>query len=231
MLSIVRSRLVSLTQLAFLLVNALGLLCGAIYNSKTPDFYENNAHHKIGWLVTWLVSIQAAWGLVRNHRHWRASSKKSFGHTIAQYQRVQDLGDAMQYRYSRDSGQGTESNSPRILSSSSLPSLQACDDAENPSYVSSGRRNDPEEQDEEKTGLLKTNVIGRFFSTKISWISDSRGAPYMNMGYDATDRSILFLGFVALLTGGVTYGGFFVKLSLPSSTMRTLTRKRKVTTF
>lgn len=52
MLSIARSRLVLPSQLAFLAINALALVLGVIYNHQTPDLYSNNAHSKIGWIIT-----------------------------------------------------------------------------------------------------------------------------------------------------------------------------------
>jgi len=47
MLSIARSRYTLVVQLAFLAVNALGVILVTIYNASTPDFYPNNAHHKL----------------------------------------------------------------------------------------------------------------------------------------------------------------------------------------
>ncbi|MCJ1477044.1 hypothetical protein MMC13_005715 [Lambiella insularis] len=208
MLSIARSRLASPTQLVFLLFNAFGLLFGIVYNGKTPDLYENNAHHKIGWVATWVVLIQAMWGIVRRYRHPMPANEKHDGNAIAQHQRVPDLSSATQYRYSRDSGQGTEPNSPRTSLPSFLPSLQASDDSEASSHAH-GQSDRLEEEALEKETLLKENVYGRSMSTKLSWLNEIRGAKCLHLLYETTDRIVLFLGFVVLLTGGVTYGGFF----------------------
>lgn len=56
MLSLAQYRHKSLAQLSFLVSNAFGLLLGIIYNSNTPDLYPNNAHHKLGWMLTWLAA-------------------------------------------------------------------------------------------------------------------------------------------------------------------------------
>lgn len=52
MLSIGRSRLTLPMQAAFPFTNTFGILVSIIYNHKTPDMYENNSHHKIGWAIT-----------------------------------------------------------------------------------------------------------------------------------------------------------------------------------
>ncbi|MEJ1619737.1 DUF2427 domain-containing protein, partial [Escherichia coli] len=62
--SVARSRFALPSQFVFLVCNALGLLIGIIYNSQTPDLYENNAHHKIGWIATWVISAQVVMSLI-----------------------------------------------------------------------------------------------------------------------------------------------------------------------
>lgn len=52
MLSLARSRYRLTAQLVFLAVNGGGVLLGTVYNANTPDLYPNNAHHKLGWIVT-----------------------------------------------------------------------------------------------------------------------------------------------------------------------------------
>lgn len=64
MFSIARSRYTLPTQFVFLATNAIGVVVGAVYNAKTPDLYPNNAHHKLGWLVTWVACAQVLVGLV-----------------------------------------------------------------------------------------------------------------------------------------------------------------------
>ena len=64
MLSLARSRYRLTAQLVFLAVNGGGVLLGTIYNASTPDLYPNNAHHKLGWIVTWTVCAQVVVGLL-----------------------------------------------------------------------------------------------------------------------------------------------------------------------
>ena len=65
MLSIAKSRYTSISQFTFLILNAVGLLTGVIYNTNTPELYEGNAHHKIGWIATWIMSAHTIIGLLR----------------------------------------------------------------------------------------------------------------------------------------------------------------------
>ncbi|KAF4594478.1 putative membrane protein C3B8.06 [Ophiocordyceps camponoti-floridani] len=58
MLSLAGSRFTLLSQYWFLGLNALGLVFGIIYNAQTPDLYPNNAHGKIGWIITMVASAQ-----------------------------------------------------------------------------------------------------------------------------------------------------------------------------
>lgn len=52
MLSIARSRYNLPVQIAFHIVNGLGVFTGFIYNHATPDLYESSSHHPLGWIVT-----------------------------------------------------------------------------------------------------------------------------------------------------------------------------------
>ena len=203
MLSIARSRLVIPTQFAFLTLNALGLVFGAIYNSNTPDFYENNAHHKLGWVVSLMVSIQVVLGLLQSYVCHNNTTNDLSADTASKFVRRQDLRSTGGYRYSRDSGQGTEPSSPRA---SSPVSSQDFGD-EQPADLDDRYDANNEGPSQEKYGLLSTSVVNRFFVHKIQWI---RVIKYTSWIYRLIDRTILILGFIALLTGGVTYGGIFV---------------------
>ena len=205
MLSIARSRFALPTQLAFLSVNAIGLVFGTIYNAQTPDFYENNAHHKFGWVVTWIASIQVIISLIRSyvHSHEDMGGKTISGRAV-HYQQVKELRDAEQHRYSRDSGQGTEPNSPRTSSPASDQVYE-----EEQLYGSNAHQDTDPEDAQEKYGLLGNSVTNRFFTSKLSWIAQSRATQCMDLLYGCTDRAMLILGFIAITTGGVTYGGFF----------------------
>src|SRR6266511_4011352 len=131
MLSLARSRFALAVQLSFLILNAFGLLLGTIYNSRTPDLYVNNAHHKIGWIATWAVCAQVVIGLIFMYS---GRSKEADGdldehagflpvsvEAMAQHQQVHAMRTAHGYRWSNDSGQGTERNSASLHSGGVSP--------------------------------------------------------------------------------------------------------------
>ncbi|MCJ1285749.1 hypothetical protein MMC26_005090 [Xylographa opegraphella] len=205
MLSIGRARLASATQLVFISINAVGILLGTIYNNKTPEFYENNVHNKLGWLVTWIVSIQAIIGLTRKYGRAVMAPKPSYEITMAQYRNVQDLGGAQPYRYSQDSGHGTEPSTPR---ESSLASPQASDEDREYTPMFS-RDNDLEHVMGEKRDIWTKSIIRRIFSKRFLATTQHQVVTCIYVLHDIVDRLILILGFVALLSGLVIYGGIF----------------------
>ena len=207
MLSIARSGFSNLAQVVFLAMNAIGLLFGAIYNSQTPDLYGNNAHHKIGWIATWIVCAQAIVGLVRAYGR-QAEGRTSSPPSISKYQ---DAHLAEQYRYSRDSGQGTEPSSPRTSSPTShSPSLQHDVEHETGFERFSPHHSESNDAEEEKHGLLGNNAVDRFLTHKLRNAIPSPVMRIMGIIHSIVDRTIMFLGFIALTTGIVTYGGHFV---------------------
>ncbi|GAM42685.1 hypothetical protein TCE0_044r16897 [Talaromyces pinophilus] len=91
MLSIAHSRYTVPVQLVFLIINAIALLFGIIYNTSTPDLYENNAHHKVGWIATWVIPDYARVDFSTRN--------------MTDHQRL--YSPLNEYRWSGDSGQGT----------------------------------------------------------------------------------------------------------------------------
>ena len=202
MFSVARSRYTSLSQLVFLALNALGLVFGVIYNANTPDLYENNAHHKIGWIATWIVSAQAIVGLVRHYT--RNTDGASF--SSARYETLKEAHSPEEYRWSRDSGHGTEPNSPR----SSCPASPAEVEHNAPRDAHESQRE--EDEYEEKHGLLRKTVAAGYIKRSFEAVCSSRAVRIAGVLYDIADRTVLFLGFIALATGIVTYGGHFVSM-------------------
>lgn len=214
MLSVARSRYTIPTQFVFLIINAIGLFFGIVYNASTPDLYENNAHHKIGWIVTWVVVAQVVIGLIYAYSgHGRVKNGAAYeraaflpvsAQNMMDHQRSYPSGAVHEYRWSRDSGQGTERNS------SSLQSRPTTPDGEN------GHFTKPEEDVEELTplaqGWLRNSVLDRFFASRIPGLVSDRVLRILRVIYIILDRIILPFGFIALSTGGVTYGGVFVRL-------------------
>ena len=206
LLSISRSRYTLLTHFAFLLVNAAGILLSTIYNASTPDLYPNNAHHKLGWLLTWLVSAQVMMGVINAYtKKEQPAYIPISSEAMAEHQRMEDLRFAETHRFSNDSGQGTEPNTESLRS-------QSISSTGNDDHQLLDVRSQHEEQDQEveKQGLLNGGRLDGFLSKKLPGLLPSQVLRVFQLFYDVVDRLILILGFVALATGLVTYGGLFV---------------------
>ncbi|KAJ5902700.1 hypothetical protein N7495_003228 [Penicillium taxi] len=210
MLSVARSGLALPSQFLFLVCNAFGLLLGIIYNGQTPDLYENNAHHKIGWIATIVFSVQVALALIfayagrgesksksnlGSHEHEAflpVATEESFEHYPSH--------PTHEYRWSRDSGQGSES----------------CSSMHSPINESSGydgfEKPEPEEPEEPlpttaRRGWFHSTLADRFLANRISGLVSHRMLRGLYILYKVIDRIILPFGFLALTTGVVTYGG------------------------
>ncbi|KAI0542472.1 hypothetical protein GGR58DRAFT_524983 [Xylaria digitata] len=221
MLSIARSRYTLAAQFLFLLTNAIGVLTGIVYNANTPDLYPNNAHHKLGWLVTWVVGAQVLVGLVGRVAGMMSRSSRS-GHgkeeeqsfipvsteAMAEHQRINRDAFSSPYRHSNDSGQGTERNTESLRSAS----LSTMVGHESPIELSDRRRQYDEEDEEDlvfKPAEMHSSGASQSFVAKIaSKISDKAWKVIM-LGYGFVDRTILILGYITLCTGLITYARFF----------------------
>ncbi|KAH8701691.1 integral membrane protein [Talaromyces proteolyticus] len=202
MLSVAHSRYTIPTQFLFLVVNAVGLLFGIIYNTSTPDLYENNAHHTIGWIATWAVGVQAVIGLIyaysgrgrtnSGHEYERATFMPVSTQNMMEHQQL--YSPVAEYRWSGDSGQGT-----------SCPT--------SPDEEHFPKSEEDEEEIEVPTplarGWLRSVTLDRFFTSRIPSLVSNRALRVLRIVYNVIDRIILPFGFIALTTGGVTYGGIF----------------------
>ncbi|KAI1122031.1 hypothetical protein F5Y10DRAFT_287579 [Nemania abortiva] len=220
MLSIARSRYTLAAQFLFLLTNAIGVLVGIVYNANTPDLYPNNAHHKLGWLVTWVVGAQVLVGLVGRVAGImsRSSSQgpseeeaRSFipvsTEAMAEHHRMHQDAFFSRYRESNDSGQGTERNTESLRSAS----LSTMVGQESPIELSDRRRHYEEDEDDidTKPAEMRSSSASQSFIAKIaSKISDKAWKVIM-FGYGFVDRTILILGYITLCTGLITYARFF----------------------
>lgn len=207
MLSIARSWLALPSQFLFLGFNAFGVLLGVIYNNQTPDLYENNAHHKIGWIATCVVSAQLVLALLFAYAGRGESNAPSHEHATFLPVATDDdtehacLNGAMrEHRWSRDSGQGTDSNSSSIRSpGSSCGSPTEYDGFEKPEEL-------PAKVTAQNSWIGHT-AVGRFLSKTLPGLMPGRVLRILNVVYNVVDRVILPFGFTAIATGAVTYGG------------------------
>lgn len=214
MLSLAKSRYTLASQFAFLATNALALLLATIYNSRTPDLYPNNAHHKLGWVVTWVASAQVLVSLVGwvagdvSGRRSRRSTE-----TLAFIPGSPDPVDDG-YRMSNDSGQGSEPNTESLRSNS----VSNLDDDEglpmpNPRKDEYDRGDQGDDHFDDIP--LPPDAPASLLASKAATVVSSRVWKYLDLLYQVVDRIILPFGFVALTTGIVTFGRFFVSTPRP----------------
>lgn len=205
MISIARSRYTLAVQFLFLIINGIGVFLVTIYNASTPDFYPNNAHHKLGWILTWTVSAQVLLGLISAYagKDDRGSFMRVSAAAMEEHTRRHELRRQESYRFSNDSGQGTEPNTESLRSQSISSTHSDLPDAREPL----------EEEDEEK-GLMHGSKVDKFLKSKIPGMLSTRVLKVLRFLYNAVDRTILILGFVGFTTGIITYGGFFVSVLL-----------------
>lgn len=214
MLSVARSRLALPAQLSFLGLHSVGLLLGTIHSSKTPDLYENNAHSKIGWIVTCIVVTQCIIGLVKLvvnvivPQDIVAEEQTAFlpisTEALAQHHEAMHSPD--EYPYSRDSGHFTASEASR---SHSISSLQEHENEEHQKLLN--YQNFPADTDAEyteKQGLL-VNKKAQRVASRIAAMVSQRTARVLDVAYTAINWVILPIGFAAIVSGTVVYGGVF----------------------
>ncbi|KAM0550652.1 hypothetical protein ACHAPJ_008911 [Fusarium lateritium] len=215
MFSLANSRFTLPTQFVFLAVNALGLLLGVIYNAQTPDLYPNNAHHKIGWIVTWVVCAQVLVsavgciaGAIKGHGKESSNERHAFlpvpTREVGFPSRNGYYHSDNPYRLSDDSGQGTEPNTPS-LESDSVSTLNGMDE----SPLEHARKEYEDDDGDLEELSLDSPAPKGAFARQASKIAASRVWKYLNIGRQVIDRIILPFGFIALLTGAVTFGRFF----------------------
>jgi Domain of unknown function (DUF2427) len=220
--SISRSRYTVPNQLLFLLLNGLGVVFGTIYNVSTPDLYENNAHHKIGWIATWVVTAQVVMSLLflytgRTEKSAPPSGEHAAFLPISTDSMTQhNLSPYHDHRWSGDSGQGTERSSCQASRDMSPTNAQRFSKAE--------AQSDDDDEDEipmplpepQRPSRFRIRVVDEFLSKRVPGLFSSRLLKAIEVIYDLIDWTVMILGFVALTTGGVTYAGIFVSASVSS---------------
>ncbi|KAK2784647.1 hypothetical protein FQN53_008367 [Emmonsiellopsis sp. PD_33] len=213
MLSVARSRLALPTQFVFLVVNAFGLLLAAVYNNQSPNLYDNNVHHKIGWIATWVMVAEVVMGLLFAYsgqgKHSSASYEGvAFLPVPAEAEDEPDSPD--EYRWSGDSGQGTERNSSSLHSRNSSPERgrrmsrpgDSTEFDEKPDNVMNG-------ETPVARGFFKGLFLDNFLSRRVPGLLPKRALNIMVAIHTVIERTILILGFIAIATGAVVYGGIF----------------------
>lgn len=214
MLSLAQSRLTLVIRLSFLGLNGAGIWLGRIYNSNTPDLYVNNAHHTMGWAVTWITLAQCIITAIRPYADLRRGPHTNLeeqaalipvsAEAIAQHQPKFINRMSEHCRYSHDSGHGTEPQSSRSLSTSSLHSEE--DELLKPVET---QRVNADVGYQEKPRIIPLSRVNRILFCMASVLS-SRLLIVLIFFHDAVDRLIFLLGFIVIVSGIVVYAGVFV---------------------
>ena len=209
--SIARSRLKLPAQLAFLALNGVGVVTGFVHNHQSPDLYPDNSHHKAGWAITFIAT---GWVLLNVVISFTSKADDDAGfeyqpvsaQAVEEHHRIHGPG-VPDRRWSHDSGQGTERNTASLCASSRSNSW-------NSGSVNTrlnGSLGDDNHDDHHaplgKSGILHHTRLERFFSTRIPHFVFGRTATVLEGFCVVVERLIIPLGFVAIATGAVTYGG------------------------
>jgi hypothetical protein len=219
MLSLARSRYTLAAQFLFTAVNTAGVLLAIVYDANTPDLYPNNAHHKLGWVVTWVAAAQLLIGVLSHVAEARGRKRDRDGsdhervsfipvstEAMAEHESQFPLSDR---RFSTDSGQGTEPKTE------SLRSPSPSSGAESPGLALHNvpLRNAGYEEDGHGDIEAVFPRSGAVYSVaqKAVGVVSSRFWKFFTLLYNCIDRAILILGFIALCTGIATFGRFFVR--------------------
>jgi hypothetical protein len=218
MFSISRSKLAFPTQVVFLVLNGLGVVSGTIYNVRTEDLYKNNAHHKIGWVATWTMTAQVAMSLIFVHSGRLRVRPISQGEQAAvlpisvEATARHNMRPYSDYRWSGDSGQGTERSSmhnSRDISPTDPGGRDGLGPYSKPE-AALDEEDDELESRSNRHGFIRNHIVDKCLSRRLPSMFSSRLLKTFEVLHDATDRTILILGFIAFTTGGVTYAGIFV---------------------
>lgn len=223
-LSAARTKLAIPVQSLFLLLNGVGILTSIVYDVKTPDLYENNAHHKIGWAVTWIAMVWVLLSLLNSFSLRKSqtttdtlSSDQMTSQAMAEYQRLQDY-QAQSCRWSDDSGHGTERSSASLCFDSRSTSQDDIHQKYEPPQTPEDEEHDnyDEHDDREQQGLINHSAIDRMLSRRVPRISSARISTGLNIIRVVLERCQPILAFLAICTGAVTWGGLFVSFVIPT---------------
>lgn len=216
MLSIARSRLTLAVHSIFFLLNALGVLFGTVYNINTPDLYENNAHHATGWVATCIISVQLLISLLSIN----PGRKKKTRLLVAErepflplpmanipHQRLSPYTDHCERR-------DVEAENERPLlhnthNISSTVSRRLSEEFGKPASEDTVDNESETSLSHCPRSLCNSHLFG-YFSTRFASRLPTLLFKILAVLRRIIDRTILPLGFICLLTGGVTYTGIFV---------------------
>lgn len=196
-------------QLVFGLLNAISILFAIVYNAKTPDLYPNNAHHKIGWIITCVVcgqiAIGLAGGITKMVKKFSAKrSSFSAGERRAFLTPILTSGD-----------QSTSPGSPQnasptsfVFRNSSVSTAydEMAEDLPDPKDYDLDDYNSPRAA----SPIVSPDDLHKVTYPKLAVFAPSQLFKSFTLLYKVVDRIILPFGFIALTTGIITFARFFV---------------------
>lgn len=196
-----------------------GVILAMLYNSRTPDLYPHNAHHTIGWLLTWVTVAQICLALITASARLRGEIRsseeqlpfmQSSEQSVGGHQWANGAENAPGYRFSDDSGHGTEQNdeSLRGNSSSSLEDDRDVMNGINRKYYEGEGDILAPSSKRSRHALMKR--LRAVLAGKVPLYISSRVTGLLCTLESIITRTILIQGFVAITTGAVTYAGIFV---------------------
>lgn len=132
------------------------------------------------------------------------------GHQQRQDQSMQDM---HVYQWHRDSGQGTERASSSLDSLCASPTEEQ--QGEESERLMKSEADDAAEADDSseltfRRRFFRSIAFERLLRNRMPRLLSRRTLEILGNLYDAIDRLILILGFIAISTGAVTYGGIMV---------------------
>jgi Domain of unknown function (DUF2427) len=218
MLGVAQSSLHIPVQFAFLILTTIGVVFAIMYNSATPDFYDNNAHHKIGWVIVWMLVAQVASGMIRGVARYVNGDSQELGDDAEDMFMLGDDEDdddaEIKARRSSDSGNETGESTPRGGSTSTGPSV--------PYVVRRSSENTLRDDHDHEQQLHHATSRPRNAEAKMSmylakkltsrrWMSgiSRRGLSVAHIIHEVIGRPMFVLGFIQLCTGMVTVTGIF----------------------
>lgn len=199
----------------FLVSNGLAVVCGIIYNANTSDMYKNNVHHSIGWIATWVMTVQVVMGLLfiyprRSKKGGSAATERDAFLPVSVVNMAQrDRTPDIDCHWSGDIGPSPECssiyNGTDVLPMDPYPLDEVL------------KKPEPEDGDDEPETLvprcpsfLHIRLFDKYLLARIPRMLPTELLKMLEVFYKIVDRAILILGFIALVTGGVTYAGIFV---------------------
>ena len=222
MFSIARSRLTLAVHSIFFVLNALGVLFGTVYNINTPDLYENNAHHAIGWVASCIISVQLLISLLSISPR-RTKKARLLVDEREPFPNIPDQRLSPYTDHCERSDIEPENERPLLHNThdiSSTASRGSSEELDKPVFEDS-TDNEFETSLSHCPTFLRNIHLVSYFSTRFPSRLPTLLLKALAVLRQMIDRAILPLGFVCLVTGGVTYAGIFVsgrtqELQLPA---------------